>query len=98
MFVSIASVCIQLRTIISVCMCLYPTHLRPYPPHIHLPQLTRAKPPNLMMIVMMIVVTQHIPTITKSHHGGEMLVMMKVGMCQCQPVPLNFHFLPKIKF
>ena len=28
---------------------------------------------------------QHIPTMTKSHHhGGEMSVMMKVGMCQCQ--------------
>ena len=32
----------------------------------------------------MIRVTQHIPTMTKSHHGGEMSVMMKVGMCQCQ--------------
>ena len=29
-------------------------------------------------------VTQHIPTMTKSHHGGEMSVMIKVGMCQCQ--------------
>ena len=29
-------------------------------------------------------VTQHIPTMTKSHHGGEMSVMMKVGICQCQ--------------
>ena len=25
-----------------------------------------------------------IPTMTKSHHGGKMSVMMKVGMCQCQ--------------
>ena len=27
-------------------------------------------------------VTQHIPTMTKSHHGGEMSVMIKVGICQ----------------
>ena len=30
-----------------------------------------------------IMVAQYIPTMTKSHHGGEMSVMMKVGMCQC---------------
>ena len=24
----------------------------------------------------------HIPTMTKSHHGGEMSIMKKVGMCQ----------------
>ena len=35
-----------------------------------------------MPTVMMMVVTQHIPTMTKSHHGGEMSVMMKLGMCQ----------------
>ena len=29
-------------------------------------------------------VTQHIPTMTKSHHGGEMSIMIKVGMCHCQ--------------
>ena len=29
-------------------------------------------------------VTQHIPTMTKSHHGGNMSVMIKVGICQCQ--------------
>ena len=38
----------------------------------------------LVMVMMMAMVTQHIPTMTKSHHGGEMSVMMKVGMCQCQ--------------
>ena len=27
---------------------------------------------------------RHIPTMTKSHHGGNMSVMIKVGMCQCQ--------------
>ena len=27
---------------------------------------------------------RHIPTMTKSHHGGEMSVMIKAGMCQCQ--------------
>ena len=26
----------------------------------------------------------HIPIMTKSHHGGEISVMIKVGMCQCQ--------------
>ena len=34
--------------------------------------------------MMMKMVTQHISTMTKSHHGGEMSVMIKVGMCQCQ--------------
>ena len=29
-------------------------------------------------------VTQHIPTMTKSHHGGKMSVMIKVGICQWQ--------------
>ena len=37
-----------------------------------------------LVMVMVIAVTQHIPTMTKSHHGGEMSVMMKVGICQCQ--------------
>ena len=31
-----------------------------------------------------IMVTQHIPTMTKSHHGGKMSVMIKVGICQWQ--------------
>ena len=35
-------------------------------------------------LIITIMDTQHIPTMTKSHHGGEMSVMMKVGMCQCQ--------------
>ena len=35
-----------------------------------------------MMMMMMTEVTQHIPTMTKSHHGGEMSVMIKVGICQ----------------
>ena len=41
---------------------------------------------ELFMIVnvMMMMVTQHIPTMTKSHRGGNMSVMIKVGMCQCQ--------------
>ena len=53
------------------------------------------KPPPVTVMVMMMtfllittmtmtMVTQHIPTMTKSHHGGEMSVMMKVGMYQCQ--------------
>ena len=35
-------------------------------------------------MMMIAVYTQHIPTMTKSHHSGEMSVMMKVVMCQCQ--------------
>ena len=31
-----------------------------------------------------IMVTQHIPTMTKSHHDGEMSVMINVGICQWQ--------------
>ena len=38
----------------------------------------------MLAMVVMLMVTQHIPTMTKSHHGGEMSVMMKVGICQCQ--------------
>ena len=40
----------------------------------------------MMMIVMMTMMTacRHIPTMTKSHHGGEMSIIIKVGMCQCQ--------------
>ena len=40
---------------------------------------------TIMMMVMDMMVTmvpQHIPTMTKSHHGGEMSVMIKVGICQ----------------
>ena len=33
---------------------------------------------------MMMMACQHIPTMTKSHHGGEMSIMIKVGMCQRQ--------------
>ena len=42
------------------------------------------------IIIMIVMVTQHIPTMTKSHHGGEVSVMMKVGMCQCQK-PTKHH-------
>ena len=38
----------------------------------------------MMMMMMVMVVTQHIPTMTKSHHDGEMSVMIRVGICQCQ--------------
>ena len=40
----------------------------------------------IVAIIVAVMVTQHIPTstMTKSHHGGELSVMMKVGMCQCQ--------------
>ena len=43
--------------------------------------------PLMMMVVMMIVMMvacRHIPTMTKSHHGVEMSIMKKMGMCQCQ--------------
>ena len=36
----------------------------------------------MMVRVMMTMACRHIPTMTKSHHGGEMSVMIKVGMCQ----------------
>ena len=39
---------------------------------------------RMMMVMMMMRACRHIPTMTKSHHGGEMSVMIKVGMCQCQ--------------
>ena len=39
---------------------------------------------TLVFIIIIIKVTQHIPTMTNSHHGGEMSVMMRVGMCHCQ--------------
>ena len=38
----------------------------------------------VMMTMMKTMACRHIPTMTKSHHGGEMAVMIKVGMCQCQ--------------
>ena len=31
---------------------------------------------------MMMTVTQHIPTMTDSHHGGFLSVMIMVGICQ----------------
>ena len=33
---------------------------------------------------MIKLVTQHIPTMTNSHHGGILSVMMMVGICQWQ--------------
>ena len=36
------------------------------------------------IIVAVIMACRHIPTMTKSHHGGEMSVMIKLGLCQCQ--------------
>ena len=34
-----------------------------------------------LILTIITLVTQHIPIMTKSHHGGVMSVMMKVGMC-----------------
>ena len=39
---------------------------------------------NIIIITTIAMACRHIPTMTKSHHGGEMSVMIKVGMCQCQ--------------
>ena len=47
----------------------------------------------VIVIVIVIMVTQHIPTMTKSHHGGKMSVMMKVGMCQCQKPTIHHYEL-----
>ena len=44
----------------------------------------------IVSAITITMVTQHIPTMTKSHHGGEMSVMIKVGMCQCQ-IPTIHH-------
>ena len=38
---------------------------------------------TMMMMMMMMVACRHIPTMTKSHHGGNVSVMIKVGICQC---------------
>ena len=34
--------------------------------------------------LLAVMVTQHIPTMTNSHHGGILSVMMMVGICQWQ--------------
>ena len=34
--------------------------------------------------IIIIMACRHIPTMTKSHHGGNVSVMIKLGMCQCQ--------------
>ena len=38
----------------------------------------------MMLVMMMRMACRHIPTMTKSHNGGKMSIMKKVGMCQCQ--------------
>ena len=40
--------------------------------------------PALLMMMMMIIVMayRHIPTMTGSHHGGFLSVMIMVGICQ----------------
>ena len=43
----------------------------------------------MMMTMMMMMACRHIPTMTKSHHDGEMSVMIKVGMCQCQILTIH---------
>ena len=53
------------------------------------PPLERLQPPSVNLVIIM--VTQHIPTMTKSHHGGNMSVMIK-GMCQCQNPTIHDKF------
>jgi hypothetical protein len=36
---------------------------------------------KIMITMMMKMVTQHIPTMTNSHHGGFLSVMIMVGIC-----------------
>ena len=50
--------------------------------HILLKNLSRYS--RRMLSIIIIMACRHIPTMTKSHHGGEMTVMIKVGMCQWQ--------------
>ena len=38
----------------------------------------------MMMMMVMMMACRHIPTMTISHHGGEMPEMKMVGTCQCQ--------------
>ena len=47
---------------------------------------------HLWWMMMMMMAFRHIPTMTKSHHGGEMSVMIKVGMCQCQIPTIHDKF------
>ena len=35
-----------------------------------------------IIVINTIMVTQHIPTMTDSHHGGFLSVMIVVGICQ----------------
>ena len=46
---------------------------------------------TLVSIIIIIMVTQHIPTMTKSHHGGKMSVMKKVGK---SILGFTFNFCP----
>ena len=45
---------------------------------------------TIMLIVDMDMACQNIPTMTKSHHGGEMSIMIKVGMCQTSTSQSSF--------
>ena len=36
----------------------------------------------IMMMMMMMMAYRHIPTMTNSHHGGFLSVMIMVGICQ----------------
>ena len=41
-------------------------------------------PGKEVTVIIIVMACRHIPTMTKSHNGGEISVMIKVGMCQCQ--------------
>ena len=38
----------------------------------------------IVIAIVIVMACRHIPTMTKSHLGGNMSVLIKVGMCQCQ--------------
>ena len=64
-----------------------PHQLPPWTPRFRLgPAMNRAflSPDIIMIMIVIMMVTQRIPTITKSHHGGKISVMIKVGKCQWQ--------------
>ena len=48
-----------------------------------------APPRHHCGLILLITACRHIPTMTKSHHGGNVSVFIKVGMCQCQNLAIH---------
>ena len=44
-------------------------------------QVFQIRTVTMMMMMMMMTVTQQIPHMTKSHHGGNMSLIGEVGFC-----------------